>query len=307
MRITDFFLLRERIEIEGVMPERALLKLKRAGIALFDIKKPQKNRILFSVNKKDIEKVFAIYPRVCYNNNAYTPYTARSLGETGIGKLLSAVKKRVGLAFGFLLFCATALYFDGFTFGVSFEGSAVYKREAMQTLQSCGIKPFARYERGKEDLVCSKLLSLDGVEFCSVQKTGLWIRVEMRLNDDAESRLQSGDMRATRAGEILSITALRGTPLKKTGESVAVGETLVGGWFSTQSGEQVRVEPIARVSLKCVYEGEQEAEDEESAFARAYLALRLEEECTVLERAVERSENGFSVRIVYTAVESVNL
>ncbi|MBQ3220634.1 MAG: sporulation protein YqfD [Clostridia bacterium] len=302
-----FFHRRERIEIEGFMPERALLKLKRAGIPLFEVKKTQKNRILLSVNKKDIEKVFAIYPKVCYNNNGYIPYTARSLGETGVGKPLSWAKKRAGFLLGGLLFCCATLFFDSFTFGVSFVGSSVYEREARQALESYGIKPFARYASGNEDLVCSKLLALDGVEFCSVQKKGLWVRVEMRLGDTVRLQLIGGDMRARHTGEILSITALRGTPLKKAGDTVQAGDTLVGGWFSIEEGEQVSVEPIARASIKCVHEGEYEAEDAESAFARAYLALGLEEDCKVTEKTVEKRENGFFVRIAYTAVESVNL
>ena len=54
-----FFSFRERLAIEGIMPERALLRLKRAGIDVFDVKKPQKNQILLSVKAKDCEKVFA--------------------------------------------------------------------------------------------------------------------------------------------------------------------------------------------------------------------------------------------------------
>ena len=51
------FLPRVRIAIDGIMPGRALLRFKRAGICLYNIQKPQKNRILFSVKKKDCEKV----------------------------------------------------------------------------------------------------------------------------------------------------------------------------------------------------------------------------------------------------------
>ena len=44
----------ERVAIHGIMPERALLRLKRAGIAVYKLQKPQKNRVEFCVNKKDI-------------------------------------------------------------------------------------------------------------------------------------------------------------------------------------------------------------------------------------------------------------
>ena len=301
----DFFHRRARLEIEGLMPERALVKLKRAEIPLFEVRKTQKNRILLSVNKKDIEKVFAIYPKVCYNN-AYNPYQVRFLGETGVGKILSWLKNRAGFVLGALAFGCVSLFFDSFTFGVVFVGSSVYEREAKQALEGYGVKPFARYADGNEDLICSKLLALDGVEFCSVKKQGLWVRVEMRVGETFAPNMQSGDMQAGHTGEIVSITALRGTPLKKAGDTVCKGDSLVGGWF-VNGEERVSVAPIARVSIACLHEAEYEVESEEEAFAKAYLALGLEKNCTVEEKSVEARENGFFVRIAYTAVESINL
>ena len=38
-----------RFVIEGIMPERALLRLKRAGIAVYHVKKRQKNQILLKL------------------------------------------------------------------------------------------------------------------------------------------------------------------------------------------------------------------------------------------------------------------
>ena len=77
------FFSRDRFIVEGVMPQRALLRLKRAGIVLFHVKKIQKNQIVFSVSVKDTEKVFAIYPNVCYNISAYTPFTVKQIGREG--------------------------------------------------------------------------------------------------------------------------------------------------------------------------------------------------------------------------------
>ena len=54
--------------VDGVMPERAIDKLQKAGISVFFAKKTKKTQILFHIMKKDIEKAFAIYPNMCYNN-----------------------------------------------------------------------------------------------------------------------------------------------------------------------------------------------------------------------------------------------
>ena len=299
------FALCQRMSIEGIMPERALLKLRRAGIDLYDVKKPQKNRLDFTVAQKDIQKVFAIYPNLCYNNVGYSPYTAKSLGAVGIAKYLVFALKRIGLILGALIFLGGTLFLDEFVFGVDFVGSAIYAREARITLAEYGVKPFARYKGGNEDLICAKLLSLDGVEFCSVKKNGLRVRVEMRIGETGEYRLQTGDLTAKHSGEIVAITALRGTPLKARGDKVNAGETLVGGWF-LKGEEKVQVEVIARVSIACLHEAEYSVESKEEAFATAYLSLGLSEGEDIRKWQVEKSENGYLVRLEYIAIESIN-
>lgn len=297
--------LQQRMCIQGVMPERALLKLRRAKIALFDVKKTQKDRLEFVVAQKDIPKVFAIYPKVCYNNDTATPYTAQTLGAVGVMKYLSFFCKRVGFCLGALAFFALMLFADNFIFAVDFHGSAVYAREARIALAEYGIKPFCRYQSDNEDLICAKLLRLDGVEFCSVQKYGLRVRVEMRVNADKEQKVEWRDFTSRYQGEIIAITVLRGTQMKSVGDKVVVGETLVGGWL--QSGEEkMRVAPIARASIACVYESVHYTADEESAFAQAYLSLGLDENGAVSQSKIEKTEQGYLVRIAYTVIESIN-
>ena len=110
------FALRQKMAIEGVMPERALLKLRLAQIDLFDVKKPQKNRLVFTVARKDVQKVFAIYPNVCYNKNGYASYTAENLGAVGLTKCLDFAKKRVGFLLGAFLFFIGTLALDEYMF-----------------------------------------------------------------------------------------------------------------------------------------------------------------------------------------------
>ena len=66
--------------VEGVMPERALERLQKAGICIEKAKKIQKNGIVFCINKKDCEKAFAIYPNMCYNNIRGSVYTFTRVG-----------------------------------------------------------------------------------------------------------------------------------------------------------------------------------------------------------------------------------
>lgn len=298
---------RQRLLIEGIMPERALLRLRREKIAVYNVKKTGKTQILLSVKRKDAEKVFAIYPNVCYNGTAYSPYVVKKLQTKGLGRLPEFIKTRSGFLLGALLFIALTLFADGFVFGVDFVGTQVYAREAYATLEKNGIKPFARYQTGREDVICAQLLALDNVEFCSVKKSGFRVRVEIRLASFERAKAQDGSMQAKHTGELIALTVLRGTALKKLGEKVTAGEELVGDWFSTETGEQVRVQIIARARIACVYEETLFAEDEESAFATAYLALGLSEHDEIVSREIERAGEAFRVKITYTATESLNL
>lgn len=297
---------RERIALEGVMPERALLRLKRAGIAVYNVKKPQKNRLLFSVNKKDSEKVFAIYPDMCYNKNVYSPFFVKRAGAEGLLSLVRRLKNRIGILVGALAFCACTTYFDGWVFGVEYVGTDVYAREAAIVLEEYGVKPFSRYAGGNEDIVCAKLLALDGVEFCSVQKRGLKVRVEMRLSSFPKHTLQSGDMTAERSGRLVALTVLRGTALKAVGDEVTAGEALVGGYFQAESGERSEVAPVARARIACTYEESLEASSAEEAFAKAYLALGLGEKDEIVRSETAPEGNTFHVKIEYETVVSRN-
>jgi len=298
--------LKERFVLEGLMPERALLRLRRADIALFHVKKTEKNRILFSVKKKDVEKVFAIYPNICYNKPAYAAYRVQSLGTAGVGKWLERLKQRMGLVLGALLGLSLVLASEPLVFAVDFIGTDVYAREVYQALDEAGLRLLKPYKKGKEDLICAKLLALDGVEYCSVQKIGHRIAVEMRLSPFPSASKKSGVMQAKRAGEIVAMTVLRGSPLKKVGDKVQSGETLVGDWFSTEEGGQVRVEIIARVRIACTYEGVYEAKDEESAFGAAYLSLNLSGNEQITKTEIEKNGEGYRVKIEYNTVESFN-
>ena len=296
-----------RLQIQGIMPERALLRLRRAEIPLYDIQKTQSTCITFSVKSKDEEKVFAIYPKAELSAGLYTSYTVTKLPAAGVDKVLQTLKKRWGIIVGIGVFCCVTLYADSFVFGVEIVGSKVYAREIYAALEEADIRPFAKYSTAKQDEFCAKMLALDGVEFCSVQKAGLWARVEMRLGGFAERKPQTDKMQSKYTGEVVAITALRGTPMKKIGDKVVAGEILVSDDVVVENGGQIRVEVIARVQIACTYEAVICADDAESAFAAAYLEIGGDSVELTGKSVVEERENTYAVRLLYTATQTMNL
>ena len=130
----------ERVLIEGMMPYRALNRLRREGICLKNVQKAQKNQIIFTVDGKDIEKIFAIYPNVCYNSDKYTPYTARILPPTGARKAWAFCKKRAGIWLGGVLFLALTAFSDTLVLRIRVSGEAAYAQAVVEILRQHGIE-----------------------------------------------------------------------------------------------------------------------------------------------------------------------
>ena len=299
--------MKTRIRITGIMPERALLRIRRTGAPLYNVRKETSTSLVCTVRKKDLEKIFAIYPKVCYTIYGQSPYAVQTLGDVGVWKWLVWAKRRVGFILGAMLFCIGSLGLNACVLGVQFIGSDVYQREAVMALEENGIRVFAPYPQDKADVVCAKLLRLKGVEFCSVKKTGLYVCVEMHVNEERLTSIRAGAFKAKRSGTVLAITALSGTALKKDGDSVKKGETLIDGYFVTPSGEKQQTTVIGRVTIACVYQTTVQTTDEESAFATAYLSAGLGENDYVTSKEITPAKQGFAVRICYTATESFNL
>ena len=295
-----------RLQLVGVMPQRALLRLRRAGISLFLVTRIDEKTLRFCVWKKDVEKVFAIYPKACYNIGDYSPYTVTELGAVGIGKVAEKARARIGFGLGIVLFCAVTAYLSDYAFGVEFTASSVYAREAYLAMEECNIALGKRYNHQNADAFCAKMTALDGVEFCSIKKSGLKLYVDVRLSPVQTQYFQKGVMQAKHTGILTALTVLRGSALKKIGEEVQAGETLVGDWYSTEEGGQVRVELIARARIACTYKAEITAGTEEEAFALAYLDAGLENVENTKEKKIEKTDGGFLVTIAYDAVESMN-
>lgn len=295
-----------RLLLQGTMPERALLRLRRAGIAVYHAKKIEPKKLRLDVKKKDVEKVFAIFCGACYNISTYSAYTVTALGERGIYKYLRIVKNRAGLVLGGLLFVATVAFFDGFVFAVDFEGANVYQREARIALEEQGIRLFSPYDEEGAKGVVTKLLALDGMEYCAVKKSGMRVTVELRLSPFQTAQLQSGNMQAKHSGILLSLVTLRGEAQKKAGEKVRKGEVLVSDSFTTTDGGQVRVEPIAYARVACTHESVYDAKNETEAFAKAYLALGFSGEERITKREITPMGTGYKVYLCYEEIERMN-
>lgn len=295
--------MKTRILLEGVMPHRALNRLQRLGIAVERVKKRKKNQIVFTCSEKDSEKVFAIYPNVCYNERGNVAYTATKLPPRGLGGVWNILKKRLGLCLGALLFVGGTLYADGLVLSVEIVGETAYKSEILGVLEEGGVKRFAPYRGANEDLICSRILALPSVSFCSVQKQGTRLVVEVVQSSFATDERKQTQLIAPVDGILTELTVLSGTALRVVGDRVQAGEAVV---IPTQtSGEDGYA--VARACVLCTYERVYEGVTESEAKARTYFEIFLcEEPITVQALTVTTEGETVTVRAEYERIFYVN-
>lgn len=297
----------QKLILEGPFPERALIRLKRERIPLFYVKKVKKNQILFSIKRKHTEKVFAIYQNLWYNKGDANAYVLKKAGGNFAFKLFETLKNRVGLPIGATVFALLCLFFQNFILQINIVGETAYRREILQALEQGDLSVYSLYTSENNAQICAEIFKLDGVSFCSIQKRGVTLYVEVQTNPFTKPALTKGDMISSHDGRVLSVCALRGTAQVRAGDEVKRGQTLVSGYFCKQSGEQVPVEVIATAKLLCDFQSQIQAETQEEAFAIAYLQLGNAQTIQIEKKEITPCENGFSVNLQYTVFQAINL
>ena len=297
--------LKETFIVEGVMPERAIDRLQKSGITVFQAKKIKKTQILFNISKKDIEKAFAIYPNMCYNSNRGSVYTFTRVGAPTTRERDIKRHKILGIILGVCCWFIAVLGSTSLVFRIEVVGSTIYKREAVTLLNENGVRIFNAYPKGKESEISSKILEFDGVEFCSIKKRGNTVRVEIRQNPLPSVIREEGDFIAPRNCRIESVVTLSGTLLKKQGEELQKGESIVGGYFINSDGEsKTPTHVVAKAKLLC--EEELQAENEELAFSQAILFVEsLGGE--IFSVKTEETPDGVKARVEFSLIIKKNM
>ena len=113
----------DRYEITSLTVNRAVNKLARAGIEVFNVRKTGKTRIRLSIRAKDSEKFFAIFHGSCY--------TINKLKDRGLKRLAVWALCRVGVLVGIALFCLT----------VFLSGALVFKVEVVLRFNRVSVFP----------------------------------------------------------------------------------------------------------------------------------------------------------------------
>lgn len=302
-------LFRDSFCIEGLSPHRALDKLARRGVRVFDACKTGPARLNFAVSAKDAEKVFAIFAGSCY--------TVTKTGSSRAKRLVAAVRRRPGFVCGAALFLALSFAADGLVLRVDVTGSAArYAARAEEVLAEAGIGVFSFYSEEAAGRARSRLLAeFADVAFAEVEKSGCVVRVTLEAGEIAEVPARKSELRAPASGEVEELTVLRGEACAEEGQQVAAGDVLVLGRVAGADGAYKETFVSARCVLRCGYTFTATGGGEE-AVRRALAAARLSAErdllqgdaaeLTVLEEHAAEQGGAIAVTLVLRLVLAVS-
>lgn len=282
--------------------EFALRKLKKAKIAVFNCKK-EGALFIFSIKDKDMEKVFAIFEKPCYN--------IKVKQKSAKNAFLSLVKLRAGLVIGAAIFVLSAVFANTFVFKIEISGNGKYlESEVRNIIYSEGAGEFKPYSLVNAPSVTGKILALPQVTFCNIEKRGSVLIVDVRTDGEHSVAVNRKPLVADTDGVVVNIVAVCGTPAVEAGTAVKKGDTLI--YAHTLSGEDT-VECIAAgyAELECKKVREYFAESEsEENLKNAFSSVLLEDE-EILERnfTVKPTSGGviYVIEFTYLHKLSINL
>lgn len=285
-------------EVTATM-ETALKKLSKANIAVYKLKK-RSSRVQFGVRQEYVEKVFAIFSHPCYNTVI--------IKNSGVTRLKLFLQKRFGLIAGAVVFIAAAVISGNTVLKIKIVGNGGYlERQIISIASECGAREWSFCRNLDAPLMQSKIMALPDVNFCSVKRDGAYLLIDVRTEEEHTSKADCKPLTANVSGEVYRLVAICGTPERKEGDGVSVGEVLIGAYELSADGERIPCLAVGFAEIKAkaeisLFYGEESEQNAQSALKAAALYSD-----TVLERSytVSPCEGGVKYEVSFTYLKRV--
>jgi sporulation protein YqfD len=226
--------------------EKAICKMQRNGINLYKIKKTAPDKMIFWCEIKDELKIFAIFDGSCYN--------IRKIRYNGLLYPFVFLMRNTGILIGLIIFLISLYISNMFMYKIEIQGSgSYYESEINEILKNNNIKTFTLFKNLNYDIIEKEVLTLEGVNFVSAKREGNRLIIDVRLGtaDSVPQNRIYTDLIATKEGEVLSVSVIRGTALISVGDKVETGQSLIGAYYYTLTEEKIDTFVIGKVELKC--------------------------------------------------------
>ena len=238
-------LLRCNFTVENVTDDMLVEFLHKKGVSIFKYKKVRENTVKICIDYCDRHKFFAISKNMCYNIKK----------ESYLGFLSPLVYacKNIGIFLGITAFLILSFYFDNLLLDIKCTGTgACFSSKIIETASLNGASKYSKFSKlNLKELESTILSSNSRLSFVTCKKSGNVLVIDSVLNIDEQDILQENikDVTSTRSGIVESVEVLRGTALVEKGDTVNVGDVLIGAYMIGKNEEVYPTYVVGKVSI----------------------------------------------------------
>lgn len=283
--------------------ETALKKLTKAEIPVYKLKK-KGARLRFSTNSEYTKKVFAIFAHPCYNVVVKK--------DSPKNRLKGFFGRRFGLVAGAALFVAAAIISGNSVLKIKVTGSGSYlSPQVLSIAYECGAKEYSLCKGLDKPLLQAKVLALPGVNFCSVQRQGAYLVIDVQAENENFATTEYKPLVSSVSGVVEEVVAICGTPEKAAGDNVMAGDTLIGAYALDEEGQSSKCLAVgfARIASTVTLTVFFDCESEDNARNALSSASLYSDEIVKRSYKVKPCDGGVNYEVTFTYIktESINI
>ena len=237
------------VKLSGVNLNRIYKECLNKNITMYNINRVDYKNIVFDIEKSKVKQV----KEIAKNQN----YEFFVMSQYGLAKLFCFLTKRIGIIVGVAIFLLTTIFSSFFVWNIKIYGNdRVEANQILSVLKNNGIKTGAIFLNGDYEKIEKQLLdNIQDLSLCSIIKKGSVVIVNVKEKVFWEELIDSSqsDIVATQNMTINSISVVQGTALKKVGDSVKAGETIVAGYFVDANGIKQECKANAKIDATLWY------------------------------------------------------
>ncbi len=237
-----------KITVSGGFPERFLNLVARDGVGLWGISR--KSGVLsVHVRAKNFKKLQAPAHKAGVKIHI--------VNKKGIPFRLYRYRTRKGIALGVVLFLALLFVLSSFIWTIDVSGNkTIPKSTIIDTLDELGFhvgtfKVGLDYKRIENDAI----IKLPQLAWLAINVEGSRVEIEVKervMPPEIVAKDRPCNIKATRAGQIMSIEVYDGAAAVKKGDTVMDGQLIVNGIMEDKNGDSKMVHASAKIIARTI-------------------------------------------------------
>ena len=237
---------RYKIKIVGLNLDRLINYIKN-NYKSYNLNRVKYNELWIDLSYNSYYNLLSKIDTSCYNITVEKVY--------GINKILQVFKQNIALFISAIICFSAIIFLDTKLLKINIYGATeTTQTEILNYLKTRSIDVFSNKNISITNLEQKLLENVNGISMVSavIKGNALLINVKEKLPDIAIDYM---DFVAPYNLVIDNMFCYQGTPLKKIGDIVKKGETIIASYNVLENGEKVSVKPIYNVEATTYFTG----------------------------------------------------